>query len=510
MIISQLLSDLPPERKQHACIIDRFGHYSFAELEADARSLAIALSDMAPAGSTVAFMLPNWRETARIYLAATFAGMVALPILPTLRHRELAFMLEDSATRVVFIPDQFRGCDYPDMLKRVCKDLVEPPRVIIVRPGHDWAPVPLRGFRTVLPQPEPDDVRMLMYTSGTTGRPKGVMHTHRSIAALIGQIGKYWRVGSDDRFLVASPISHIGGSIYVFETPIMLGTSAILMEQWSAPEAVRLADQEHWTHMAGATPFLEQLLSAARAAQTRLPRLKVFICGGAAVPEALIRDASGYFDHALVTRVYGSTEVPVATVGSFDGIDAAARTDGLPGIATIRIVSHPAAAPGDGEIRVNGPQMCVGYLRTEDNSAAFDEQGFFRTGDLGHCTPDGHLVVTGRAKDIIIRNGENISAAEIEALLIEHPSIREIAVIGLPDTRTGERACAVVVAEPGMTPSLLDLVEFLEQRQIAKFKLPEAIEIVDALPRNDAGKVLKTLLRQRFSPAQADREGNTG
>jgi acyl-CoA synthetase (AMP-forming)/AMP-acid ligase II len=239
--------------------------------------------------------------------------------------------------------------------------------------------------------------------------------------------------------------------------------------------------------MAGATPFLDQLLSAAERAGTRLPDLKVFICGGASVPPSLIRRASAYFDRAVVSRVYGSTEVPVTTVGALGDVAHAAETDGRAGVAEIRLVS--------GEIRARGPQMLLGYLHPEDNEHAFDAQGFFRTGDLGQWVDGDYLRVTGRAKDLIIRNGENISPKEVEDLLVGELGITEIAVVGLPDERTGERACAVIVAADGRRPDIAALGEVLAKAGVAKFKTPEQVEIWDALPKNDAGKVLKHQIR---------------
>ena len=282
---------------------------------------------------------------------------------------------------------------------------------------------------------------MILYTSGTTGRPKGVLHSHNSMHALICQIRDYWQVQPGDRFLVPSPIAHIGGSIYAFECPLLLGTSAVLMERWNADEAVELIRAKHCTHMAGATPFLEQILAAAERAGTRLPELKLFICGGASVSPSLIRRAAEYFERAVVTRVYGSTEVPVTTVGAPLDPDHAADTDGRAGFAQDRA----AAAASDGEIHARGPQMLVGYLHPDDEAGSFDADGYFRTGDLARWVDDDYLVVTGRVKDVIIRNGENIAPKEIEDILIDHPGIAEIAVVGLPDTRTGERACAVIV-----------------------------------------------------------------
>jgi len=201
--------------------------------------------------------------------------------------------------------------------------------------------------------------------------------------------------------------------------------------------------------------------------------------------------------------VYGCTEVPVATVGAprRDEAPRAADTDGRAGIAEIKLVPHEAAPAGDGEICVRGPQMLLGYRHPEDDADSFNAAGFFRTGDLGRWVQylqDQYLVVTGRAKDVIIRNGENISATEVEDLLADHPGIAEIAVVGLPDDRTGERACAVIVPirEPGKSvPDVASLLALLQSKGVARFKAPEQVVIWDALPKNDAGKILKHQIR---------------
>jgi acyl-CoA synthetase (AMP-forming)/AMP-acid ligase II len=454
-----------------------------------------------PAGSVVSFMLPNWHEAAIIYHAASLAGMVVHPILPSLRDRDLLFALQDTASRMVFIPVQFRNHDFVAMLGRVAAQLPAPPEIVLVRGhegGHTQFATLLHGDPAqALPHVDPDAARIVLYTSGTTGRPKGVLHSHNSLHALARQIGDNWLVAEGDRFLVPSPISHIGGSIYAFECPLLLGVTAVLMDRWNADEAVRLASTERWTHMAGATPFLEQLLAASRSADTRLPNLKLFICGGASVPPSLIREAAGHFSQAVVTRVYGSTEVPVTTIGSVDRGDVAhaATTDGRAGIAGIKLAAHPGAPQGEGEIRARGPQMFVGYLHAEDEAGAFDEEGYFCTGDLGRWEDGDYLVVTGRAKDIIIRLGENIAPKEIEDVLIHHPAIAEIAIVGLPDARTGERACAVIVPAGDPAPTLADLRVFLEAQGLARFKFPEQVVLQDNLPRNDAGKILKDRLR---------------
>ncbi|MBU8829308.1 AMP-binding protein [Mycolicibacterium goodii] len=497
--LADTLAEAARTTPRRVLLIDGDVRLTCAELHTRATALAHDMAQRMPTGSVVSFMLPNWHEAAIVYLASTLAGMVINPILPSLRDHELRFILEDAASRMIFIPGEFGQHDYAAMLHRVCAESDAPPEVVVVRgePGSHTAFASLGASGADLPALDPDGVRMMMYTSGTTGRPKGVLHSHNSIHALICQLREHWMIEPGDAFLVPSPIAHIGGSIYAFECPLLLGTTAVLMQRWNADDGVALMTAHRCTHMAGATPFLDQLLSAAERAGTRLPDLRLFICGGASVPPSLIRRASAYFEHAVVSRVYGSTEVPVTTVGSLrpGDIEHAACTDGRPGIAEIRLV--------DGEIRARGPQMLLGYLHPEDNS--FDEQGFFRTGDLG-CWVDGDFLrVTGRAKDLIIRNGENISPKEIEDLLIGEIGIAEVAVVGLPDARTGERACAVLVSDnhpAGVRPDVEALAEVLTRAGVAKFKIPEQVEIWDALPRNDAGKVLKHQIRAQLSKVE--------
>lgn len=489
--LADALRDAATSTPERTVLVDGDIRLTCHELHDRALALAQVLMSRMPAGSVVSFMLPNWHEAAVIYHGATLAGMVVNPILPSLRDRELSFILRDADVRAIFVPATFNKHDYVAMLDRVTGAMSAPPEVVVVR-GDAGDHTPYKSLfnsegRGVLPVLNADTVRLILYTSGTTGRPKGVLHTHNSVHALIRQIGEHWHVAAGDTFLVPSPIAHIGGSIYAFECPLLLVSTAVLMQRWDPDAAVSLMLDERVTHMAGATPFLAGLLTAAERAGTRLPELKVFICGGASVPPSLIRRATAYFDKVAVSRVYGSTEVPVTTVGALDDPDHAAETDGRPGIADIKLV--------DGEICARGPQMLVGYLHTDDETAAFDDEGYFRTGDLGRWVDDSYLVVTGRAKDIIIRNGENISPKEIEDILIGHPGIAEIAIVGIPDERTGERACAVIVATDHPAPDVAGMRALLEEHGVARFKAPEQVEIWDSLPKNDAGKVLKHRIR---------------
>ncbi len=504
--LADSLADAARLTPQRAVLVDGDIRLDCESLYAQAKTMAQALLSRMPTGSVVSFMLPNWYEAAVVYLAATLAGVAVNPILPSLRDRELAFILDDVESRMIFVPKEFRRHDYLAMLERVTGGMDSPPEVVVVRgdAGDHTAYAALleqKSDEKELPALDPAAVRMVLYTSGTTGRPKGVLHSHDSIHALICQLRDHWLIDPGDKFLVPSPIAHIGGSIYAFECPLLLGTTAVLMERWEPDEAVTLMAAERCTHMAGATPFLEGLLAAAERADTRLPDLKVFICGGASVSPSLIRKAAGYFEGAVVTRVYGSTEVPVTTVGSPTDAAHAADTDGRPGIATVKLVAHDAAPAGSGEIHARGPQMLIGYRNPEDERDAFDAEGYFRTGDLAQWVDDDFLVVTGRAKDIIIRSGENIAPKEIEDILAGHPDIVEISIVGLPDARTGERACAVIVPKAAPGPDVESLAGFLADYGIAKFKVPEQVVIWDSLPKNDAGKVLKHQIRAALTKA---------
>lgn len=494
------LSSSDPDR---VVVVDGPHRLTAARLHSEALRLADTMrqNGLRP-GDVVSFMLPNWHEACVIYLAASIAGLVANPLVTAYRKAELNFILADCRSRMVFIPTSYRGHDYAAMLGEVCRDLREPPRVVVVRgEAAPFTPYeqllaagdPAASFERV----DPDSVRMVLYTSGTTGRPKGVLHTHNTLNADVLQLHERWNCDADARFFIPSPVSHIGGSLYAFECPLLFGTTAVLLDKWDAEVANELIDRERCTHTAGATPFLQQMLAAAKAQGTRLPSLQLFICGGASVPPSLIREATDWFANCVVTRVYGSTEVPTITVGSLrsDDIAHAAETDGEIGYAEVKLAE---GAGGEGEIWARGPQMLVGYLHAEDEAEAFDAEGFFRTGDLGRIEDGRFLVISGRKKDIIIRHGENISPKEIEDVLVLNPEIADIAIVGVPSERTGEMACAFVVSRNGAEITLSTLSDFLSVRAVAKYKFPERVELRQSLPRNAAGKVLKHVLRSEL------------
>jgi cyclohexanecarboxylate-CoA ligase len=341
---------------------------------------------------------------------------------------------------------------------------------------------------------------MLMYTSGTTADPKGVLHTHNTLLAEVRSLARMHAFTPADRTLMPSPLTHISGVIHAILTPAVLGTSAVLMERWDADAGLALIAAEGVTYMVGAPTFLQDLSDRAPAGGTSL---RLFSCGGAAVSPALIRHARAALG-CVAKRVYGSTEFPtITTTDAADaetmGIESEGRVIAPGELRIVDDAGHPLPAGAEGEVQARGPECCVGYADAALNADAFTADGWFRTGDLGAVDAAGYLRITGRLKEIVIRKGEKFSLAEIEAAIARHPAVAEAAVVAVPDAQSGERACAVVVLHRGGALALDELATFLHAAGLARQKVPEQLEIVDALPRTDSGKVHRAALRARFA-----------
>jgi len=459
-------------------------------------------------GDVVSFQLPNWTEAVILDIACVMLGLVVNPIVPIYRNAELELILKDCGARALFIPEAFRSVDHADMVDALRPNLPDLQDVIVVRGTHRDG---MSSFDDLLattdtdipwPDQRPEAVKMIMYTSGTTGRPKGVLHSHETMARAMHACFDHWRIQTDDWVLMPSPVTHVTGFSYGIEWPLVVGTRTILMQQWDAARATELIDQNNVVATVGATPFLAELISAAETAGSRLESLRVFGCGGAAVPPALIRKANTTFANTCAFRIFGSTEVPVVTLGYLgdDTADLAADTDGEIIDYEVRIVDdHGNDGAEEGEILVRGPSQYLGYLSPQDRIGAEDEQGFFRTGDIGSFVSGKGLVITGRKKDLIIRGGENLSAKEIEDVLHTHEAIKEAAVVAMPHKRLGETVCAFVIPSGLNQPDVASLADFLDGRGLARQKFPECVRYVTDLPRTASGKVRKDLLRKEIT-----------
>ncbi|MFE9494655.1 class I adenylate-forming enzyme family protein [Streptomyces collinus] len=460
---------------------------TFGELRDRAERVAAGLYGMGVRpGTVVAWQLPTRIETAVLSFALARLGAVQSPVIPFYRDREVGFALRESRAEFFAVPGVWRGHDHAEMARRLgAKGVFE---------AYDDLP---EGDPSVLPAPPADgtSVRWIYWTSGTTSDPKGVLHTDRSLIAGGSCLAHALRLRPDDVGSMAFPYAHIAGPDYTVML-LLYGFPAVMFEQFALPDALEGYRRHGVTVAGGSTAFYSMFLAEQRRRPGAkvIPTLRLLAGGGAPKPpevyHAVVREMGVQLTHG-----YGMTEVPMITMGDpEDTPENLATTEGRPPAGMrIRIV--------DGEVRLRGEAVCQGYLDPAQTAAAFDEEGYLRTGDLGRVTGTGHLVLTGRLKDVIIRKGENISAKEIEDLLAAHPRVADAAVIGLPDAERGELVCAVVEPPPETPgPTLAETVAYLRAAGLSVHKLPERLEVVDALPRNETlRKVLKYRLRERFA-----------
>jgi acyl-coenzyme A synthetase/AMP-(fatty) acid ligase len=351
---------------------------------------------------------------------------------------------------------------------------------------------------------DPNAVKLIMYTSGTTGRPKGVLHSHNTIDTEIQAISRFLSLDENDVILMPSPVTHITGYLYGIQMPIALNAPVVFMDTWNVASAADLIDAHGVTFTLAATVFLQELSQFALRHGRTLPSLRYFPSGGAPVPPDAIHTAHKAFARCVCARVYGSTEAPTITLGVNSRAEArlGATTEGYIVGHEVRIVDHTGndvPVGVEGEVLSRGPEMCLGYADTGHNAESFDADGYFHTGDLAMLTGDGCMVITGRSKDLIIRGGENISPREVEDALHDHPAIHEAAVVAMPHPRMGETGCAFVVLEEGMHLDFDEMVAWLSTTGMARQKYPERLEIIGAFPRTAAGKIRKNVLRDTIA-----------
>ncbi|MEU9112013.1 AMP-binding protein [Streptomyces sp. NPDC048483] len=483
------------------------------------------------AGTRVVWQLPTSVEAVIASLALARIGAVQTPVIHLHREREVRFILAESAAEFVLVPGVWRGFDYGAMARKLAGDDV---RVVSVEGG-----LPM-GDPGEVPEPAPEGgdgrTTWIYYTSGTTSSPKGVEHTDASLIA--GGVGLATALGmsKDDIGSIAFPYAHIAGPDYVIAM-LVSGFPAVVLETFEAGRAAAVYRRRGVTMAGGSTAFYQAFLEESRRyrgqspdAERLIPSLRLLSGGGAPLPPELYTEAGRELDCAIV-HGYGMTECPMIAMGTpYDSDEQLARTVGRPvSGARVRMVRADGGEAGvgePGEVTVKGTMVFRRYTDPALTAEAFDADGYFHTGDLGHLRPDGHLVLTGRLKDIIIRKGENISAQEIEDLVRTHPAVADVAVIGLPDRERGERVCAVVTPaeSPAGAPSsdspspgapapapltLPALTAHLRAAGLMTQKLPEQLEVTAELPRGGPlNKVLKTVLRERY--AEPGRENPQG
>jgi cyclohexanecarboxylate-CoA ligase len=503
------------ERPAKTAAVDASGRLTWADLARAVERTAYGLAEHGiGAGSAISCQLPNWTEFVVLALAATRLGAILNPIPPTYRANELRFILETLETQALVVPQRFRNFDYVEMVEGLRATAPRLERVWVARgtPGRDmlafaslletaWE---ARAGRRALAGTDPNAVTEVIFTSGTTGEPKGVMHTSNTVLSIIYPLIERLRFSERDVTLMSSTFGHQTGFLYGYLMTVLLGGTGVWLDLWNAEEAARLIEAERVTFTMGATPFLQDLTSTPALARRDVSSLRVFISAGAPIPRKLVEDARRRLGCAI-SAGWGMTENGCVTCNGLDDPEEKVfGTDGtpLPGmeVAIVDDAGGPLPSGAEGNLLVRGHSQFVGYWkRPEFTRESHTPEGWFKTGDRGVIDARGYLSITGRSKDLIIRGGENISASEVENVLFTHPKVAGVAVVAMPDPRLVERACAFVIPRPGPAPTLAELVTFLEARQLARHKFPERLELVTEFPMTPSGKVQKYRLREAIA-----------
>ncbi len=455
-------------------------------------------------GTPVTWVLPTRIETIVTSLALSRIGAVQNPIIHIYREREVGFCIRQTSSELVLVPGEWNGFDYQEMVRNSTADIANPPKIVQI---YDNLP---EGDPQNLPEENnsnsEEPIRWIYYTSGTTSNPKGAMHTDSTLIAGGVGLAKALNMGEHDIGSIAFPYAHIGGPDYLV-CMLANGFPAVLIEKFDLESTIETYKRHGVTMAGGSTAFYSMFLGAQRQQPdtSLIPSLRLLSGGGAPKPPEIYHEVVEEMS-IPVAHGYGMTESPMICQGSpQDNPDQLAHTEGKPVFGVeVTIVRPDGSACNSGEegqVAVGGPQLFKGYKDPELNSEAFDSLGRFLTGDLGVMREDGHVSVTGRVKDIIIRKGENISAKEIEDILYTHQKVAAVAVVGLPDKERGERVCAVVEITEGSDPlEFEEMIKICESEGLMKQKIPEQLINYDGvLPRNPTLKILKYQLRDEIS-----------
>jgi cyclohexanecarboxylate-CoA ligase len=492
---------------------------SYRQLHRLVKRIAIGLAKLGiRSGEVVSCQLPNWWQFAALHLACIRIGAVTNPLMPIFRQRELRYMLGFAESKVLVIPRRYRGFDYPAMVDALRDALPRLEHVLVV---GDTRP---DSFEATLLQPRledepgaedliagrqasPNDIVQLLYTSGTTGEPKGVLHTSNTLISILQRYAE--RLGLDHAtvILMASPLAHQAGFMYGAMMGPLLGAKLVLQDIWQPDEAAALIEAEGVSYSMGSTPFLADLTDSPALKHHDISSLRTFVSSGAPIPRVLVERAVERLGCAVISAWGMSETGSVTTTRPDDPPEKIFGTDGvaLPGME-VRVTDEcgkPRALNTEGNLQCRGTGNFVGYFKRPDAS---DADGWFDTGDLATMDADGYIRITGRSKDIIIRGGENIPVIEIEELIYRLPAVQSAAIVAMPDERLGERSCLFVVLQPGATLTFDEMVAHLVRHNVAKNYFPERLEIIPELPRTASGKIQKYVLRERARALAADRK----
>ncbi len=459
----------------------------------------------------VSCQLPNWWEFTLLYIACRRIGAVLNPLMPIFRERELSFMLKHTETKVLIVPKVFRKFDHEKLAYQLQKNIESLEHVVVVggegensfeklllNHGLDNDPQILNTLNDVTITA--DDIAQLVFTSGTTGEPKGVMHTANTLFSNIVPYAKRLHLSKDDVIFMGSPMAHQTGFMYGLIMPVLLKAKAVLQDVWDVNIAIDLIHKHEVTFTMASTPFLNDLSEAVLDTHQSLDSLKLFLCAGAPIPSTLVQKARQNMGVKVISA-WGMTECgAVTTTRPEDDDERSFNTDGLPlpGVE-VKVVGDDGeelAPHQSGTLMIRSCSNFGGYLKRPHLNET-SEDDWFDTGDIAYLDEQGYIRIAGRKKDVIIRGGENIPVAEVESLIYLHPDVATVALIPYADERLGEKACAIVKLKEGAPHMVLkDLIDFLKSHNLAIQYIPERLEVWEEIPMTPSGKIQKFKIRE--------------
>ncbi|MDM5358576.1 AMP-binding protein [Peribacillus sp. ACCC06369] len=515
--ILDYLNDAIVKHPDKIAIIDKKSSFTYKQLGKLVDRIALGLLHIGLGkGDVVSVQLPNWNEFIILHYAVTRIGAISNPLIPIYRDREIGYMVGMAESKMIVVPDYFRGFYYPDMIERLSHQWPSMKHIYVI---GDKAPKGMKLFSSLFEEPwedrmdssildeithDPNDVTEIIFTSGTTGSPKGVMHTHNTLCISTDYWIDHLHLTSDDVLFMASTFAHQTGFGYGVRLPTHIGGTGVYQDIWNPREFIEWVEKEKITFTAGATPFLQDTIQMEGIESYDLNSLRVFVALGAPIPRHLVKEAVEKVPFKILSG-WGQTEDGLVTLTRLEDLEEKlTNTDGIPfpgmELKVVDLEGELCAPNIEGSLLVRGPALFVGYFKRIDDTLAEYSDGWFITGDRAFIDEDGYIRISGRNKDIIIRGGENIPVAYVENVLYEHPDISSAQVIAVPDSRLQEKACACISMKMGKSPITMDsMQEFLSEKGLAKQYWPEFLEIMDDFPRTASGKIQKFRLREMIN-----------
>lgn len=508
---------------EKTAIIDKKSRYTYKELGKLVDRVALGLLEIGfRKGDVISIQLPNWNEFVILHFAATRIGAISNPLIPIYRDREIGFMVKLAESKMIVVPDEFRGFNYSEMIERLKPQWPSLEHIFVI---GEKVPEGMKSFSYLMDVPweeqrdpsvldqialDPNEITEIIFTSGTTGEPKGVMHTHNTVTFASELWIDHFQLTPNDVIFMASTFAHQTGFLYGVRLPAIYGGSAVYQDIWNPEEFIQLIEKEKITFTTAATPFLQDTIQVNGIEKYDLSSLRYFAAIGAPIPRTLVKQARQKLP-AQILSGWGQTENGLVTLTlANDTEEKLTSTDGkaFPGleVKVVDAVGNQLPPNVEGSLLVRGPSLFVGYLkRIELTRSEFDGEWFI-TGDRAMMDDDGYIRITGRNKDIIIRGGENIPVAYVENVLYEHPDVSVVQIVAMPDARLQEKACAFISMKQGAVPLTFDAMKaFLAERGVAKQYWPEHLEVIDDFPRTPSGKIQKFRLRDLINEKFADK-----